>query len=60
MGDWLRKLGLRGGRFRSFKTRYVRTAKAKGLSTFQILTKHVGRNASITIVTAVASSLGWF
>lgn len=37
---------------------YVRTAKAKGLSTWQIMTKHVSRNASITIVTSVAASLG--
>ncbi|SCA58564.1 Dipeptide transport system permease protein DppB [Chlamydiales bacterium SCGC AB-751-O23] len=37
---------------------YVRTAQAKGLSRFYILFKHVGRNASITIVTSVAGSLG--
>lgn len=37
---------------------YVRTAKAKGLSPFRILTKHVGRNAAITIVTSIAGSLG--
>ncbi len=37
---------------------YVRTAKAKGLGTFTILWRHVGRNASITIVTSIASSLG--
>lgn len=37
---------------------YVRTAKAKGLSFFAIMTKHVGRNAGITIVTSLASSLG--
>lgn len=37
---------------------YVRTAKAKGLSTFQTMTKHVGRNAGITITTSVAASLG--
>lgn len=37
---------------------YVRTAKAKGLNDFDIMTKHVGRNASITIVTSVAASLG--
>lgn len=40
------------------KQDYVRTAKAKGLSTFQILRYHVLRNASITIVTSVAASLG--
>lgn len=37
---------------------YIRTAKAKGASAFQILWKHVGRNAGITIVTSIASSLG--
>lgn len=37
---------------------YVRTAKAKGLSTFEIMRKHVARNASITIVTSLAGSLG--
>lgn len=37
---------------------YVRTAKAKGLSTWEILFKHVGRNAGITIITSLAASLG--
>lgn len=37
---------------------YVRTAKAKGLPATTVLVKHVGRNAAITIVTAIASSLG--
>jgi len=37
---------------------YVRTARAKGLSTLEILFKHVGRNAGITIVTSIAGSLG--
>lgn len=37
---------------------YVRTARAKGLSHWSILTKHVGRNAAITIITSVAGSLG--
>lgn len=37
---------------------YVRTAKAKGVPPLSILTKHVGRNASITIVTSLAGSLG--
>lgn len=37
---------------------YVRTAKAKGLSTFQVMSKHVGKNAAITIVTSIAGSLG--
>ena len=37
---------------------YVRTAWAKGASPSSILFHHVGRNASITIVTSLASSLG--
>lgn len=37
---------------------YVRTAWAKGLAPVTILFKHVCRNASITIVTSIASSLG--
>lgn len=37
---------------------YVRTAWAKGAPPSRILMKHVGRNASITIVTSIASSLG--
>lgn len=37
---------------------YVRTARAKGLSNFAVLFKHVGRNAAITIVTSLAGSLG--
>lgn len=37
---------------------YVRTARAKGVAPATILWKHVGRNASITIVTSLASSLG--
>jgi peptide/nickel transport system permease protein len=37
---------------------YIRTAWAKGLSPFSVLVKHIGRNASITIVTSLAGSLG--
>lgn len=37
---------------------YVRTARAKGLSTVTLLFKHVGRNGAITIVTSLAASLG--
>lgn len=37
---------------------YVRTARAKGASLWAIMTRHVGRNASITIVTSIAGSLG--
>lgn len=37
---------------------YVRTAWAKGASPWTVMTRHVGRNASITIVTSIAGSLG--
>ena len=37
---------------------YVKTARAKGLPESQVLSKYIGRNAAITIVTSVAGSLG--
>lgn len=37
---------------------YVRTAKVKGVAPFTILYKHIGRNAAITIITSISSSLG--
>lgn len=37
---------------------YVRTAHAKGVHPLTVLWKHIGRNASITIVTALSASLG--
>lgn len=37
---------------------YVRTARAKGVTPFNITIKHIGRNAAITIVTSIAGSLG--
>lgn len=37
---------------------YVKTARAKGLPWQTVLIKHVGRGASITIVTSLAASLG--
>lgn len=37
---------------------YVRTAWAKGVTPASVLVKHIGRNASITIVTSLAGSLG--
>jgi peptide/nickel transport system permease protein len=40
------------------KQDYVRSAVAKGLSRGTILTQYIGRNASITLVTSLASSLG--
>jgi peptide/nickel transport system permease protein len=40
------------------KQDYVRTATAKGLSRARILIQYIGRNASITLITSLASSLG--
>lgn len=37
---------------------YVRTARAKGLSFLTIMWRYIGRNASITIITSLAGSLG--
>lgn len=37
---------------------YVRTAWAKGATPFSVIFRHIGRNASITIVTSLAGSLG--
>jgi peptide/nickel transport system permease protein len=37
---------------------YVRTARAKGVQGLTLVTKHIGRNAAITIVTSIAGSLG--
>ncbi|NGX58010.1 MAG: Dipeptide transport system permease protein DppB [Chlamydiae bacterium] len=37
---------------------YVRTAYAKGLPRSKIMSRYIGRNASITIVTSIAGSLG--
>ncbi|MGD0559627.1 MAG: ABC transporter permease [Streptosporangiaceae bacterium] len=38
---------------------YVLTARAKGLSDWKIISRHVLRNALLPIVTIVALSLGW-
>ena len=40
-----------------FNQDYIRTARAKGLSEFQIITKHAMKNALNPVVTAVS---GWF
>lgn len=37
---------------------YVRTARAKGVGSFDLVVHHIGRNAAITIVTSLASSIG--
>lgn len=38
---------------------YILTAKAKGLSSFQILHRHALKNAALPVVTAVAINLGY-
>lgn len=40
------------------RSEYVRFAKAKGLSNRIILFRYIGKNAAITLVTAIAGSLG--
>mgnify|MGYP000197501900 FL=1 len=40
-----------------YNQEYIRTAKAKGLSTFQIIKKHALKNALNPVVTAIS---GWF
>ena len=42
----------------TMKKDYVRTALCKGVAPKDILFKHVGRNAAITLVTSIAGSLG--
>lgn len=42
----------------TMKKDYVRTAVVKGVPKSSILFRHIGRNASITLVTSVAGSLG--
>ncbi|HRD55916.1 MAG TPA: ABC transporter permease [Parachlamydiaceae bacterium] len=37
---------------------YIRTAWAKGASPLDVLARHIGKNASITIVTSLAASFG--
>ena len=39
---------------------YILTAKAKGLTTFQILSDHALRNATLPIVTVIALNLGFY
>jgi peptide/nickel transport system permease protein len=42
-----------------FSEDYILTAKAKGLSTFQIIRRHGFRNAMLPIVTLIALNLGF-
>lgn len=38
---------------------YINTAKAKGLSNFKVITKHVLRNALIPVITIISNRLRW-
>ncbi len=48
----------RGALLEVSKQDFVRTARAKGVPFWTIWVKHIGRNASITLVTSIAGSLG--
>ena len=41
------------------KSKYIRTARLKGLSNSQIIRKHVIKNAMMPTVTVVAMNIGW-
>ena len=42
-----------------FSEDYILTAKAKGLTTFQIIRRHAFRNAMLPLVTLIALNLGF-
>lgn len=48
----------RSGLLEVFHSDYIRTARAKGLSSFRVVTKHALRNASIPIITMVGLQFG--
>lgn len=48
---------MRNALLETFNQDYIRTAKAKGLTTFQVLKKHALKNALNPVVTAIS---GWF
>jgi peptide/nickel transport system permease protein len=57
MGDYL--LIMRSSLMDVLSEDYILTAKAKGLSTFQILKDHALKNAMLPIVTIIAINLGF-
>lgn len=58
-GSWAAQARLtRSAVLEVMKQDYVRTAVSKGLSRARVLIHYIGRNASITLVTSLASSLG--
>jgi peptide/nickel transport system permease protein len=56
IAEWSRYL--RSSMIEVKKQDYIRTAQAKGVSTFAVLTRHALRNALIPLVTAVAIDFG--
>ncbi len=57
LGEYL--LVMRSSVVEVFGEDYILTAKAKGLSTFEIIRKHAFRNAMLPIVTLIALNLGF-
>lgn len=57
LGEYM--LVMRSSVVEVFGEDYIQTAKAKGLTTFQIIRKHAFRNAMLPIVTLIALNLGF-
>ncbi len=57
LGEYM--LVMRSSVVEVFGEDYIQTAKAKGLSTFDIIRKHAFRNAMLPIVTLIALNLGF-
>jgi len=57
LGEYM--LVMRSSVVEVFGEDYIQTAKAKGLSVFEIIRKHVFRNAMLPIVTLIALNLGF-
>lgn len=57
LGEYM--LVMRSSVVEVFGEDYIQTAKAKGLTTFQIIRKHALRNAMLPIVTLIALNLGF-
>lgn len=49
----------RAGVIEELKQDYVRTAELKGMPYWQVITKHVLRNALLPTITIIAISIGW-
>jgi peptide/nickel transport system permease protein len=57
LGEYM--LVMRSSVVEVFGEDYIQTAKAKGLTTFEIIRKHAFRNAMLPIVTLIALNLGF-